>query len=1088
MSEDPSSAWSRVLSWQSFLLLIAIANLLWHQAPVITRRPADADFVDPLQQSRVRARLWQDPVAAVADYARSTNALSGVSGAVTTSGATRVLLVTVSGRPYASSAESRMRQRVALHHALNAADYASTAQDRLNAMSFTNLQGETIPLAVELFRPLYQKGEAQYDQVAVMWLPDEEFHRSPFTRVQRLVDELCSVSTDSVSVALIGPRTSSMLKEMVDEVEHWPSASRPVFDVYSPIATLAPLRAGLTNGYSYSRYFAEKGVNFHELVATDDQLLRKVLDELATRRINPHEQAIYLFAEHDSEYGRALPRTFCDVLQRTQMKEVALSTSGFASRVVAARWMLRKWMNPRLGDSLWSTRSVVDAPVITERLDKVTTFSFLAGLDGALPAGQADELAAKNAERSMHTPPLEKAEGRAQADYIIRVAQAHAGVPVRAIGVLGGDVYDKLILLQALRRTWPEAVYFTTDLDARYLAIENREWARNLIVAASYELQPPMERNLVSPTPPVFRDSHQSALFAACLSALRDSEVSAPSPRLFEVGLRGFQELKNAVPSGTAANRGIDPGDLRAWLKRTLDFKWTRMPPQPGSHGKSEKPHTQNVALALCTALAVLSACSIRWTGSGGRQMAWAAISIAGMVGAVCLLPFGSGGYRLGILFILLALLLSRGAAGVCLALIAGGAVVAWLFFASLRHLVEQIHESVPRELPLEPLAWGEGVSIWPTVFIRLALSSVCVLTILWMLRQAMGQRGLLVRSREWSKLSPRKLLRFGRHLWWCWGVKLWRNPYAWCVDRSSALPLSWRMAKPQEADAAPVDRLRAIWHHYNSHGAPVWRLARAAVLAFFYLLLLDSLFALAHDWTGDVAPFPVARGPAAALAHEYSLWLYLLLFFLLLALVVDSHKLLADGIHKAIGVVGGVRHVDLRHLGARMGADSGSAAVFIHGEVELYLALLRRVSTGSGRWISIVYIPFLILLATWFSRSKYFDNWSWPWPLVVSMLLSTVVMVASSLLLSARAHDLRRRLLRRLQHLKEQAEKIGVSAAALARIAEVQREMAGLSEGVFAPWIRQPIVGGLLIPFGSVGSFELIRKLIALVNSSPGL
>ncbi len=37
---------------------------------------------------------------------------------------------------------------------------------------------------------------------------------------------------------------------------------------------------------------------------------------------------------------------------------------------------------------------------------------------------------------------------------------------IRAIGVLGNDVFDKLLVLRALKPQFPEAVFFTTDYDA----------------------------------------------------------------------------------------------------------------------------------------------------------------------------------------------------------------------------------------------------------------------------------------------------------------------------------------------------------------------------------------------------------------------------------------------------------------------------------------------------------------------------------------------------------------------------------------------------------------------------------------------
>ena len=63
-----------------------------------------------------------------------------------------------------------------------------------------------------------------------------------------------------------------------------------------------------------------------------------------------------------------------------------------------------------------------------------------------------------------------------QFDYLLRLAHAlgtqdarlrEHGHAIRAVGVIGNDPYDKLLVLQALRPQFPDAVFFTNDLDAR---------------------------------------------------------------------------------------------------------------------------------------------------------------------------------------------------------------------------------------------------------------------------------------------------------------------------------------------------------------------------------------------------------------------------------------------------------------------------------------------------------------------------------------------------------------------------------------------------------------------------------------------
>jgi hypothetical protein len=124
----------------------------------------------------------------------------------------------------------------------------------------------------------------------------------------------------------------------------------------------------------------------------------------------------------------------------------------------------------------------------------ITKVSYLRGLDGRLPGQKnspqgtssqnsnlqqsaGDQSAAP--QQTVATPEtashFESAEGQSQFDYLQRLA-AHLkerdaayrrkdGGHIGAIGVLGSDVYDKLLILQALRPEIPDALFFTTDLD-----------------------------------------------------------------------------------------------------------------------------------------------------------------------------------------------------------------------------------------------------------------------------------------------------------------------------------------------------------------------------------------------------------------------------------------------------------------------------------------------------------------------------------------------------------------------------------------------------------------------------------------------
>ena len=122
----------------------------------------------------------------------------------------------------------------------------------------------------------------------------------------------------------------------------------------------------------------------------------------------------------------------------------------------------------------------------------ITPFRYLRGLDGRLPYDRWNKAQTatfgenndkKSGEPAAATPDtatkFESAEGQSQFDYLRRLAAAVKATDtelrqkdkghIAAIGVLGSDVYDKLLILQALRPEFPDALFFTTDLDGLLL-------------------------------------------------------------------------------------------------------------------------------------------------------------------------------------------------------------------------------------------------------------------------------------------------------------------------------------------------------------------------------------------------------------------------------------------------------------------------------------------------------------------------------------------------------------------------------------------------------------------------------------------
>ena len=146
-------------------------------------------------------------------------------------------------------------------------------------------------------------------------------------------------------------------------------------------------------------------------------------------------------------------------------------------------------------------------------------------------------------DQAKNTPgakPNDRPEGQGQYDYLRRLGdqvgalddRLRSGVDPAAQkrscnGTLAQSEfwlsyrYDKLLILQALRPLLPNAVFFTTDLDALVLHPTARPYTRNLLVASSFGLQ--LDDDLQHEIPP-FRSSYQTAAFLATQAAVQGAD------------------------------------------------------------------------------------------------------------------------------------------------------------------------------------------------------------------------------------------------------------------------------------------------------------------------------------------------------------------------------------------------------------------------------------------------------------------------------------------------------------------------------------------------------------------------------------
>jgi hypothetical protein len=492
-----------------------------------------------------------------------------------------VLLITTDGGSAGESRESRIRDRYAIGSALGIACYVPQHEDELFYVEWRDRAGASRVLPYEWYRegPRKCSLEKTWAQaVLVLWVSGEITGDHPISSLKKLTQSiLCQESKigrhacltdregtvlldpgrgEHVRFKIVGPRSSSAFRNLLEEAaspvhgreDHliWANAGGRV-ELYSPWATAMPrlLTQGLgvpakppasTDCVSPDDPSREKlcwillraGIELKHSIGSDDQLFDALTQELERRHVKFSRDRVILIAEWDSFYGRVLPVEFTAAVCLLVAKR-----SDEENRTIEAKQLKRiKEACPTLDQAvdLQMTGSIG-----TRGLGlNVRRFSYLRGLDGEVPGGDKGDSTKGNGSKSIksalfETGVHERPVGTSQFDYVQRLADRierdatqdfqteEVQNPVTAVGILGSDAYDALLILQALRDRFPRAVLFTTDLDSRLVYADEYRWTRNLVIASHYglELYELLQRDV-----PPFRSSYQTAAYFATLQAV----------------------------------------------------------------------------------------------------------------------------------------------------------------------------------------------------------------------------------------------------------------------------------------------------------------------------------------------------------------------------------------------------------------------------------------------------------------------------------------------------------------------------------------------------------------------------------------
>jgi hypothetical protein len=1046
-----------------FILVVALTvGTFWiGEIPLPVARPSTDEFAPDRYEEiqKYDARLWQDPFEVIKNNhdagtrpqdssvtgmplpVNSSDNQNNASSSVDVSPLTDVcstftrqeikqgkaditlIAAMVPGEPYAEDAEDRRRIRYAVVSGLSRSGY-TPYNGRHMGLTTVSLDKAGIPVAVHVpFEWFIRKDETD-KPLLLLWINESSMHKQPIHGLQEVVRNTCVCQAQS-DVVVLGPTNSDTLHEMLREVgesgKGEPLSIKP--RIYSPRATaedeallqgVDPVSETNRQNQTIEQYLtARKPIDriaFQRTTATDGELVKALVKELGLRGVEPGD-GIVLVSEWDTLYGRALPHSFRD--EMCQKRDAS---------------------NCDRQTSVGKTENDDDESVCNDL--SICQFSYLRGLDGMLPGGSADSKAGEGGKAANKGKgSIEPVFGNQQIDYLRRIAVRIADLDqemknkgnkdgVKAIGVLGSDVYDKLLILRALRPRFPEAIFFTTDLDARLLHPSEWPSARNLVVAAGYGLRLNgwLQRDI-----PDFRDSYQTAYFLSVQLALLDSEYRRKqamkivarwneSPRIFEIGRSHPVDLSLLVDNPV----DCDPDTCGS--------------PHPGAHSAGKLAWYGAVPLVLLL-------------------LYWYSLNRAAVVGFLHEAKNGIGGplrrrpgpwYRHAHW-----LLVDKWLWGTLLALL----FIGWLGLE---------FDRIGRDIFItgvanggEPFFWFEGVSIWPSVMLRVLAGLLAIYFLLRGMHRL--RRDEMDITRQFFADHEKTILVHSRPIL---AKRLWH-----CLVRTRfcrVCLMGWlprRLAGVQRRYDKAVFLWRDAVQPYT-RAALIGRMLLTLLLLMAFLIPLLRLFPFEPPNT----PF---RGPDSHHISDHILWFAVLSFLLLLVFVIDTTRR-TFRLARCLGQCVIWPDDALQKTGC---ADAGDH----YCEEWLNIQLIAERTDVVGGFI---YYPFLVLSLIIISRSPIFDNW------LISPMLAIVfsfylgVLIVCTLLLRNAAESARNNMLHSLTRKIIEARGSNDPDHRIRHMELMKEDIRDERRGAFSSYLNQPWLKAVLLPVGSYSGLQLIEYL----------
>lgn len=771
---------------------------------------------------------------------------------------------------------------------------------------------------------------------------------------------------------------------------------------------------------------------------------------------------------------------------------------------------------------------------------KFERYAYLGGIDGATLEGASPQrrLVPRSGAKGekVQQPELEWPETRDQRDYVRRLVahlqgESDSGMdagrkkpkPVRAIGIIGKDVHDKLILAQALRPAFPERMIFTTDMDARLAHPEVSNYTRNLVVASSLPLA-------LEPSPGAglhlapFRDMYQTAVFlsARYVSVSLDQkagdhsthvdahrrarereeiEKRLSSAYLYEIGRRGeillAMRTEHSEPEG---GKQLAPEPISAsQIAERRFYGWMLVGTlilfyayvflvRPGPDLKLALRRDSRAELPTILMTGVLLFCFGFAAGVVAELIAPGQFGFVGsiLVGIFCTLLFW---------FVVWLASNERGSSRSALCIV-GTIVVAGLLVVASGYPPASAHGTH------EPFALFSGVSGWPSELLR----TLAILLFGWFVD--LTWRGTTVATKDIGKrffgvgpgqknapAVPAKGLRRGwilaRRLDPRWLFGWLPNTVVW-FWRPSLDPGELRRGKGDGG----IDGVQ-LWGQYMrllNDGPRLVRLILWAVVAYGFAILVGRLIG------GEVPEVP-ARGIGD---RELFLWTIIFAFIasiILMILVSDATiltwrfiKILKEKRTSYPGATledhaselgENLFEVAMRPISARP-RDRSALRDRQHARNSILDPWIdaKLLADHTEAIAKLIFFPLILLGLLFVARSPIFDNWSSESMVIVVLTAYLLWTIGMATMLNISAEIARRTALEAMAADLLWLKGAGDDYKQLTEVfPSLITQVQELKKGAFAPFFEQPLVRAVLVPLGGAGGLQIL-ELLAFTRS----